>query len=114
MSDEQTSVSNGSTYGSADITTSDTVSELKSQVKTAADQAAVKARAMADQAAVKAKALYGEAKGAAEKQAEQARALVVEKPYAAVGLALLAGFILGRLMSAGGSQVIYLKDRRAL
>jgi ElaB/YqjD/DUF883 family membrane-anchored ribosome-binding protein len=114
MSDEQTSVSNGGAYGSAEVSTSETVAELKSQVKTAADQAALKARTVADQAAVKAKALYGEAKDAAEKQAVQARALVVEKPYAAVGLALLAGFLLGHLISAGRPQVVYLKDRRPL
>lgn len=103
MSDDQIAVSNG---------------DARARVKTAANDvlkdATAQAKAAAEQAAVKAKEFYGEARTVAAQRAEQAREMVVERPYAAVGLALLVGVLVGQALTARRPQVVYLKERRPI
>ena len=98
------------------------------------------AREFADRAADRADGASGSAKAAIGKAADRARAAVTdfgdragdayqlfraraqditetvdpfvrESPYLAVGVAALAGVILGALLFGGGSRVVYLKPR---
>jgi len=103
MSDEQFTAPNGDARGAVKTAANEVLKDATVQVKAAAGQAATKA-----------KELYGEARTVAAHRAEQARDLVVERPYAAVGLALLVGVFVGHALSASRPQVIYLKDRRPL
>lgn len=90
----------------------------KASVKAAANDvlkdATAQAKAAAEQAAVKAKEIYGGARTVATQRAEQAREMVVERPYAAVGLALLVGVLVGQALTARRPQVVYLKERRPI
>lgn len=76
-----------------------------------AGKAKEQVKAAATQAATKAKEVYGEARTFADTQLVRGRELVVEKPYAAIGAAMLAGLFIGLAMAAGRPQVVYLKDR---
>ena len=55
---------------------------------------------------------YGRLKVEAQHRAEQADVFVHERPYAALAAAALAGFLIGHLMSASRSPVVYLRDDR--
>lgn len=94
-----------------------------------ADQAKAMAGTIADQAkdtyskvTDQAKETYGkvtdQAKDTYGKVADQAKdvytkvdPMVRQQPYAALGVAAVAGFIAGMLMNAGGSKVIYIKSK---
>lgn len=85
-----------------------------SRVKEAAAEVKQQAKIVAEQAATKAREVYQQAREMAGQRAVQARGAIEERPYAAVGVVFLAGFILGRLLGSNHPQVIYLKDRRPL
>lgn len=87
-------------YDAAAAIANDPVERTKGQVKAAAAQATAKA-----------KELYGEARHVAADQMERGRDLVLERPYAAVGAALITGLVIGMAMASGRPRVIYLKDR---
>jgi ElaB/YqjD/DUF883 family membrane-anchored ribosome-binding protein len=55
---------------------------------------------------------YGKLKVQAKQRAEEADVFVHEKPYMALAAAALAGFLIGHLMSASRSNVVYLRDDR--
>jgi ElaB/YqjD/DUF883 family membrane-anchored ribosome-binding protein len=81
---------------------------LASAVKDAKAKFDVKAQALTEQARTTLATLRSEA----EKRGAQGVEMVREKPYAAIGAAVLAGFLIGHLMSASRPQVVYLKDHR--
>ena len=55
---------------------------------------------------------YGKLKVQAKQRAEEADVFVHERPYVALAAAALAGFLIGHLMSAARSNVVYLRDDR--
>ena len=55
---------------------------------------------------------YGKLKVQAKQRAEEADLFVHERPYVALAAAALAGFLIGHLMSAARSNVVYLRDDR--
>ncbi|MBA4013320.1 MAG: hypothetical protein C0481_15760 [Phenylobacterium sp.] len=55
---------------------------------------------------------YGKLKVQAKQRAEEADVFVHERPYVALAAAALAGFLIGHLMSASRSNVVYLRDDR--
>lgn len=89
----------------ADRALSDSIASAVKEAKAMFD---VKAQALTEQASKTLATLKAEA----EKRGAQGVEMVREKPYAAVGVAVLAGFLIGHLMSASRPQVIYLKDHR--
>ena len=54
---------------------------------------------------------FSHLKSEAYEKAAAADTFVRTRPYAAVGLAVLAGLVVARLLSAGRPQVIYLRER---
>lgn len=56
--------------------------------------------------------LYGKGKTLAVKSGHQADELIHERPYAALAAGVALGFLIGHLISARHSQVIYLRDAR--
>lgn len=78
----------------------------------AADEVKAQAKVVADQVVAKAKDAYSQARSVADRGAVQGRDVIVERPYVAVGLALLVGVVLGHAMGASRPTVVYLKDRR--
>lgn len=52
---------------------------------------------------------YGAAREKAQTSAEATDAFVKTKPYAALGLAVLAGFVIGGLFLSRGPKVIYIR-----
>jgi ElaB/YqjD/DUF883 family membrane-anchored ribosome-binding protein len=84
---------------------SDTLSSALREAKAMFD---VKAQTLTGQA----KETFATLKSEASKRSAQGVEVVRERPYAALGAAALAGFLLGHLMSAGRPQVVYLKDHR--
>lgn len=100
MTDEFITAAEDETAATAKAT-SKAYSELKSQVKDSTERLVGET-----------KRAFAEAKTVAAERLDQGRGLVEERPYQAVGLALLAGFLLGHLMSAGKPQVVYLRDGR--
>ena len=95
----------GAAGGTAERPLSDTLSSALREAKAMFD---VKAQALTEQA----KETFATLKSEAEKRRAQGVEVVRERPYAALGAAALAGFLLGHLMSAGRPQVVYLKDHR--
>lgn len=93
------------TSGSAQAVLSES---LASAIKEAKAMFDVKAQALTDQA----KSTLATLKVEAEKRSGQGVEMVREKPYVAIGAAVLAGFLIGHLMSASRPQVVYLKDHR--
>jgi ElaB/YqjD/DUF883 family membrane-anchored ribosome-binding protein len=91
--------------GSTDRALSDTLAKAVKEAKAMFD---VKAQALTEQASKTLATLRSEA----EKRGAQGVEMVREKPYAAVGVAVLTGFLVGHLMSASRPQVVYLKDHR--
>jgi uncharacterized protein YjbJ (UPF0337 family) len=69
-------------------------------------------RGKADEVAGKARKVYGQAKDDAAERIDQLNGFVKHQPYAAIGIAAFMGFILGHLISSGGSKVIYLRQPR--
>lgn len=60
----------------------------------------------------KARMGYGVIRSQARERGEQTVEMVREKPYAALGAAVGIGFLIGHLLSASRTHVIYLKDGR--
>ena len=58
-----------------------------------------------------AKETYGRVAGQAKEVYGKVDPMVRQQPYAALGVAAVAGFIAGMLMNAGGSKVIYIKSK---
>lgn len=56
--------------------------------------------------------VYGKVKERAVERFGDTDVLVREKPYVALGIAAVAGFLLGHMISSGRSQVVYLRDAR--
>jgi ElaB/YqjD/DUF883 family membrane-anchored ribosome-binding protein len=83
----------------------------KSAFRAAALEMKTTAANLADQAAAKAKEAYRQSRVMADQRAEQARAAIVERPWAAAGVIFLAGIIVGRALMGGAPKVIYLRDR---
>jgi len=81
---------------------------IASAVKEAKAMFDLKAQALTKQA----KTTLATLKTEAGKRSAQGVEVVREKPYAAIGVAVLAGFLIGHLMSASRPQVVYLKDHR--
>lgn len=91
--------------GSTDRVLSESIASAVKEAKAMFD---LKAQALTEQA----KTTLATLKTEAEKRGAQGVEMVREKPYAAVGVAVLAGFLIGHLMSASRPQVVYLKDHR--
>jgi ElaB/YqjD/DUF883 family membrane-anchored ribosome-binding protein len=91
--------------GGAERVLSDSLAKAVKEAKAMFD---IKAQALTEQARTTLATLRSEA----EKRGAQGVELVREKPYAAIGAAVLAGFLVGHLMSASRPQVVYLKDHR--
>ena len=86
------------------------------QLSGKAKEALANAAEQALDAAVKAKDQAGEAYDAlrarAQTTADATDVFVKSRPYAALGLAALAGFVIGALMLSRGPKVIYIKPVR--
>jgi ElaB/YqjD/DUF883 family membrane-anchored ribosome-binding protein len=95
----------GAAAGAKEKALSDTLSSALREAKAMFD---VKAQALTEQA----KDAFATLKSEAGKRSAQGVEVVRERPYAALGAAALAGFLIGHLMSAHRAQVIYLKDHR--
>ena len=91
--------------GATERVLSESVAKAVKEAKALFD---IKAQALTEQAKTTLAALKSEA----EKRSAQGVEMVREKPYVAMGAVALAGFLVGHLMSASRSQVIYLKDHR--
>ena len=91
--------------GRAERVLTDSIAKAVKEAKAMFD---VKAQALTEQA----KTTLATLKTEAGKRGAQGVEMVREKPYAAVGAAVLAGFLIGHLMSASRPQVVYLKDHR--
>jgi ElaB/YqjD/DUF883 family membrane-anchored ribosome-binding protein len=59
----------------------------------------------------KAASTFGEAYGRASEIAGKVDPFVQEKPYAALGLALAAGLLLGLLIAGGQPKIVYIKQK---
>jgi ElaB/YqjD/DUF883 family membrane-anchored ribosome-binding protein len=81
--------------------TAEAIENLKTQVKSSTERLVGES-----------KRAFADAKVAAVERVGQGRTLIEDRPYQAVGLALLAGVVFGHLLTAGRPQVVYLKDRR--
>jgi ElaB/YqjD/DUF883 family membrane-anchored ribosome-binding protein len=55
---------------------------------------------------------YGKLREQATVRSADADVFVREKPYAALAIAAFAGFLIGHIISSGGSKVVYLRDDR--
>lgn len=77
-----------------------------------AEEAMVSLEARARTLLAKTKDSTATLRAAAAERAAEAEELVKAKPYMAVGAAVLAGFLIGHLMSASRAQVVYLRDDR--
>ena len=73
------------------------------QLRAAVAQVAGRAR--------KAASTLGEAYGRASEIAGKVDPFVQEKPYAALGLALAAGLLLGLLIAGGQPKIVYIKQK---
>ena len=78
----------------------ETVDKAADAVKSAASQAGEQARDIYDQAQERVRTLR-----------ETVDPFVQRRPYPALGIALLAGLVLGRLLAGRGPRVIYVKPR---
>ena len=87
--------------GTAQVAAGEALGDIKTQLKGKAEQVAGKARQA-----------YGQVKEDASERIEQLDGFVKQQPYAALGAAVAVGFILGHLISSGGSKVIYLREPR--
>lgn len=81
---------------------------LSGALKEARAMFETKAQALTEQA----KETFATLKVEAAKRSAQGVEVVRDKPYAAMGAAVLAGFLVGHLISASRPQVVYLKDHR--
>lgn len=82
-----------------------------SAIRAAAEEVKSNVSNFADHAAARAKEAYRQSKVMAEQRAEQARAAIIERPWAAAGLIFLSGMLAGRMLMGGAPRVIYLRDR---
>jgi len=87
--------------GSAEVLAGQALGDMKMQLRGKADEVAGKARKA-----------YGQAKEGAVERIDQLNGFVKHQPYAAIGVAAFLGFIVGHLISGGGSKVIYLREPR--
>jgi ElaB/YqjD/DUF883 family membrane-anchored ribosome-binding protein len=103
-------------------TAKDTYGRVADQAKDAYGKAADQAKDAYGKVTDQAKDAYGkvtdQAKETYGKVTDQAKdvyarvdPMVRQQPYAALGVAAVAGFIAGMLMNAGGSKVIYIKSK---
>ena len=79
----------------------------KEAVGKIADQARDAINTMADQVSD----IYNRSAAKAQSAAETLDPLVREKPYTALSLAALAGFVFGLIYASGRPQTVYLKPR---
>jgi ElaB/YqjD/DUF883 family membrane-anchored ribosome-binding protein len=61
-------------------------------------------------ARIEAERQYARLKEQAKQRASEADVFVHERPYAALGAAALAGFLIGHLISSSRTNVVYLRD----
>lgn len=98
------------------------IRQLKSGAETAANAAASSAKEavarIADQAkdaintlTDQASDLYNRSAAKAQSAADTLDPLVREKPYTALGLAALAGFVIGLVYASGRPRTVYLRPR---
>ncbi len=92
--------------------------QAKAIAGTIADQAKDTYGKVADQAkdtygkvADQARETYGKVTDQAKDVYGKVDPMVRQQPYAALGVAAVAGFIAGMLMNSGGAKVIYIKSR---
>lgn len=92
------------------------LAEVEPQVKTAASQFLKEARATLEDATeellAKARVSYEVMRTQAARRGEQAVSAVRERPTVALAAAVGLGFLIGHMISAHRTQVIYLKDAR--
>jgi ElaB/YqjD/DUF883 family membrane-anchored ribosome-binding protein len=83
------------------------VGEAQSKLAEAADKLAASASKVADQA----RDAYANVSGRVQRTADQVTPLVREQPYAALGIAALAGLFLGLVYAGRGPKIIYVRPR---
>jgi|KBSSwiStaDraftv2_1062776.scaffolds.fasta_scaffold01743_18 ElaB/YqjD/DUF883 family membrane-anchored ribosome-binding protein len=71
------------------------------------------AKVVAGQVATKATEAYQQAKSIAERRAVDGRSAIADRPYAAVGLGILIGLVVGHVLSARRPAVVYLRVKGA-
>lgn len=92
-------------------TAKDTYGKVADQAKDAYGKVTDQAKDAYGKAADQAKDAYGKVTDQAKDVYARVDPMVRQQPYAALGVAAVAGFIAGMLMNAGGSKVIYIKQK---
>lgn len=77
----------------------------------AVNQAAEGAKAAVSKAGSQARDIYGQAQERVQGVTDTVDPFVREQPYAALGIAAAAGFVLGLLLAGRGPRVVYVKPR---
>jgi ElaB/YqjD/DUF883 family membrane-anchored ribosome-binding protein len=86
------------------------IEQTAGKIQGAIGQAASKATAAVSRVSGQAKEAYGRASVGAQKVADTVEPFVQERPYAALGIALGAGVVLGLLLAGRGPKVIYVRN----
>ena len=100
--DQQTAASAASTGPARSQRLREAALEVKEQAKVVGGQIATKARET-----------YQQARSIAEQRAINGRSAISDRPYAAVGLGILIGFVVGHVLSARRPAVVYLRVKGA-
>jgi ElaB/YqjD/DUF883 family membrane-anchored ribosome-binding protein len=83
------------------------------RLREAAVEVKDQAKVVAGQVATKATEAYQHARNIAEQRALAGRGAITDRPYAAVGLGILIGLIVGHVLSARRPAVVYLRVKGA-
>ena len=92
-------------------TAKDTYGKVADQAKDVYGKAADQAKDAYGKVTDQAKDAYGKVTDQAKEVYGRVDPMVRQQPYAALGVAAVAGFIAGMLMNSGGSKVIYIKSK---
>ena len=108
----------GQAVGSDDLQVKGASTRLEGQaqkviggVQDGVNQAAEGAKAAISKAGEQARDLYGQAQQRVQGVTETIDPFVKEQPYAALGIAVAAGLVLGLLLAGRGPRVVYVKPR---
>ncbi len=83
----------------------ETIGSVQDAVSQAADKVSTTASKLGDQA----RDAYGQASEKVQAVAKQVDPIVQEQPYLAIGVAAVAGLLLGLLIAGRGPKIIYVK-----
>ena len=108
----------GDAVGSDDLRTKGATTQIEGQAQkvigTAQEtlnQAAERAKAAVSRAGEQVRGIYGQAQQRVQDARETVDPFVRDQPYAALGMAAVAGLVVGVLLAGRGPRVVYVKPR---